>query len=286
MRRAWVFENFAVGGEIAGHPRAHRGQDASLPLEEGGRGVHDGGSRREEGVGDQFEGGERGGGLAAGAGNRYPAELRLRQAELFREAVQHEGEHIVLAEEGHPPLARLERKIVEDFVGDDREAALAAELRHGRELVGVDIGARGIVRIDEDDGLGALAVGSVQEFFQRGEVDRPAAGMAVFEPIPRRAHRFQRSEMIEERVAGPRHQNGVAGVAEQLEEVRVSLRGRGAKEHAFGVGKPAGGREAVRDRFPRRGEPLGVGRVEAIPFGRETGRQRFRFPRETRARRV
>ena len=55
------------------------------------------------------------------------------------------------------------------------------------------------------------------------------------------AHALERREVLEERIAGPRHQHGIAGVAQQLEEQRVGFAGAGG--------------ERIRDRRhrPRRG---------------------------------
>ena len=93
-----------------------------------------------------------------------------------------------------------------------------------------------------------------------GEVDRPATvhveivGRAV-------ATQIEARQMIEQRIARPRHQHLVAGVRQQLEQQRVAVAGAGGQHDALGRARSnALPRVVGRDRATRASiDPSGDG---------------------------
>jgi hypothetical protein len=59
--------------------------------------------------------------------------------------------------------------------------------------------------------------------------------MGVFESIGYGGDRFQGRQLIEKWVSRPGDQNTIPGVAEKLEKIGISFRGRGAEKKALGI---------------------------------------------------
>ena len=80
------------------------------------------------------------------------------------------------------------------------------------------------------------------------------------EPVGVQPHRLQRRQEVEERIARPRHQHAVAGIAQQLEQQRVGLAGAGGEDQVAGVDGEAA---------------LGVARGDGAPGLRQALRRGF-----------
>src|SRR5450759_6009194 len=91
-------------------------------------------------------------------------------------------------------------------------------------------------------------------------------GPAVFrrQEVPRQLNRFQLREDVEERVARCGDEDGVAWIAEELEEPGIGLAGGGSQDEAFPCGLDAVPRVVARYRAASEGSPPGVGLVERV----------------------
>jgi hypothetical protein len=76
-----------------------------------------------------------------------------------------------------------------------------------------------IVRRYHEDGLHAVGRGPRD----RIDVDSPTA--VVLEQVRNRGHALELRQVFEQRIARLRHQDGIAGIAQQLEEQRVGFAG-------------------------------------------------------------
>ena len=66
----------------------------------------------------------------------------------------------------------------------------------------------------------------------RVDVDPPRA--VILERVRNRRHRFERGQVLEQRIARVRHQHRVAGIAQQLEQQCVGFAGARRQRHAIG----------------------------------------------------
>lgn len=82
------------------------------------------------------------------------------------------------------------------------------------------------------------------------KIDVPRA--VVHEAIRDRADGFELCQMVQKRIARPRHEHFVAGIKKELEEERVSLACAGRQDNARGVYRVAALRELARDGRPSR----------------------------------
>jgi hypothetical protein len=127
------------------------------------------------------------------------------------------------------------------------------------EFVGLEKRSSGVVGIDDDDGSGAICDGG----FESREVDMP--GAVVTERILADANGLERGEEFEQRIRWARREDFVAGIAEQLEQVRVGFAGAGGEQNLVGM---AGDeitcptlRVVIRNDFARGRESSGRGMV-------------------------
>jgi hypothetical protein len=104
-----------------------------------------------------------------------------------------------------------------------------AESVEASEFFGLDVGAGGIVGVDEKHGAGARGDG----FFERLEIDEPAVG--VGERVGEEADVLQAGQEFEEGIAGLGEKEFVAGVAKEPESVGVGFAGAGGEDEGFGI---------------------------------------------------
>ena len=97
------------------------------------------------------------------------------------------------------------------------------------EFFGLDVGAGGIVGMNEKDGTGTRGDGA----FEGLEIDEPAVG--VFEPVGDELNVLKAGEKLEEGIAGFGEKEFIAGIREQAEDVGVSFAGAGGEEERFGI---------------------------------------------------
>src|SRR5207302_2454682 len=132
----------------------------------------------------------------------------------FRKSAEREGEDVI-AHERRRCIAERER--VEDFVGNDRQAEARDRILFGR----ADVGAGGIIRVDDEYGARALGY----YLSDAAGVDVPA--LVKFEREVAEVDQLQGGEMFQQRIRRLRRQHRIARIAEELEEKRVGLAGRG-----------------------------------------------------------
>jgi hypothetical protein len=97
------------------------------------------------------------------------------------------------------------------------------------EFFGLDVGAGGIVGMDEENGAGARCDG----VFERLEIDEPAVG--VCEGIGFQMDVLEAGEKFEEGIAGFGEKKFVVGIGEEAEGVRIGFAGAGGEEEGIGI---------------------------------------------------
>ena len=98
-------------------------------------------------------------------------------------------------------------------------------------------------------------VRGVSALRERRHVDVPLA--VVRERVAAHGDRLEPGQELEQRIARPRDQHLVAGVAQQLEQEAVGLAGAGVEQHAVGAERGAAAREVGGDGGARGGEAEG-----------------------------
>ena len=93
----------------------------------------------------------------------------------------------------------------------------------------MDVGAGGIVGMDEENGAGSGGDGAYEGL----EIDEPAVG--VGEGVGLEVNVLEASEKLEEGVAGFGEEEFVAGIGEEAEGVGVGFAGAGGEEEGFGI---------------------------------------------------
>ena len=96
----------------------------------------------------------------------------MRERGNFGEAAEGEGEGFGVGSEGFAGRG-AEWEIEEDFVDNEGEMVFLAKTVQASELFGLDVGAGGIVRVDQEDGAGTRGDG----VFEGLEIDEPAVGL-------------------------------------------------------------------------------------------------------------
>jgi hypothetical protein len=182
----------------------------------------------EEGVGDDFEAIEGGADLRRGAGDGKPGDFHLGESGNFGEAAEGEGQDFGVGGEGFARSA-VEGEVQEDFVDDQGKIVFFANGVEASEFLGLDVGAGGIVGMDEENGASAWSDGVLE----RLEIDEPAVG--VGEGVGDEADVLEAGEEFEEGVAGLGEEEFVAGVCEEAEGVGVGLACAGGEEDGFGI---------------------------------------------------
>ena len=97
------------------------------------------------------------------------------------------------------------------------------------EFFGLDVGAGGIVGMDEENGAGSGGDGA----FKGLEIDEPAVG--VREGVGLEVNVLEAGEKFEEGVAGFGEEEFVAGIGKEAEGVGVGFTGAGGQEEGFGI---------------------------------------------------
>ncbi len=103
------------------------------------------------------------------------------------------------------------------------------ELLKSLSLFGSSAMASGIVRVHQHDCSGPRSNAS----FELRKIDPPA--VIVEERIRTKSHVFQLRQKVEERIAGLRHQDLIASVAKQAEEIAISFTGARRQNHSIGI---------------------------------------------------
>ena len=80
----------------------------------------------------------------------------------------------------------------------------------------------------------------------------------VFEPVRLQSDRFEPCQMIEQRIARHGHEHTVAGIAQDLEEIRVALTAARGQEDTVGRDSDAATRVIGSNRFARISESARV----------------------------
>lgn len=152
----------------------------------------------------------------------------MREGGDFGEAAEGEGEGFGIGGKG---LARrgVEGEIEEDLVHDEREVVFEAKGVEARELFGLNIGASGIVGMNEKDGAGARRNGALE----RLKIDEPTVG--VFERVSDQLDILKAGEKFEKWIAGFGQEQFVIGIAQQTEDVRVGFAGAGGEKERFRI---------------------------------------------------
>ena len=146
----------------------------------------------------------------------------------FGEAAEGEGEDIGVGGKSFAGSG-VKGEIEEDFVDDEGEIVLFAKGIEAGEFFWLDVGAGGIVGMDEEDGAGARSDG----VFEGLEIDEPAVG--VGEGIGLQMDVLKAGEKFEEGIAGLGEEKFVAGIRKEAEDVGVGLAGAGGEEEGFGI---------------------------------------------------
>ena len=170
----------------------------------------------------------------------------------FGEAAEGEGEDIGVGGEGFA-RSGVEREIEENFVDDESEVVFFAKGVEAVEFFGLDVGTRGIVGMDEENGASTGG----NSVFEGLEIDEPA--MSVGEGIGHEADILETGEKFEEGVAGLGKEKFIAGIREEAEGVRVGFAGAGGEKDGIGVDGGLVIIEIVAGHFAAGGErPFGL----------------------------
>lgn len=159
------------------------------------------------------------------AGSHDPCHLHLWQAGDLGQAAEGEGQDCMVRREALDRSAVM-RVIEKNFVGDDGERTRSADpvqllaflRRHQR--------SGRIVGMHHHHGARPGRDGAIQ----RVHVDQPA--VVVDERIGHQTDILQARQELKQRIAGRGHQDFVAGVAQQAEQVGVGLAGARGQQHA------------------------------------------------------
>ena len=117
--------------------------------------------------------------------------------------------------------------IGEHLIRDDREPVPRAQPRQFLPLMTLEVGARRVVRVHQDDGPGAFRDARLQVM----QVEMPPT--IVEQRVLHHADRLELREKLEQRVRGPGYEHLVARVTEKFEEVRVGLAGTRGEDDAI-----------------------------------------------------
>lgn len=205
------------------------------------------GTEGEIRVGDDFEAFEGGADKSGGTGDGEPGDLHLRKRGDFGKATQGEGKCQGVGGEGFARLG-VEREVEEDFVNDEGEMVFQAEGVQAVERFGLNVGASGIVGMNEKNGTGVRGDGA----FEGMEIDEPAMG--VFEGVGDELDVLEAGEKFEEGIAGLGEEEFITGITEQTEDVGVGFAGAGGKEEGFGINDGLVVVEVVAGDFAAGGE--------------------------------
>ena len=175
----------------------------------------------------------------------------------------------------------VELVVRKHLVGNDRHVAPGTEVSQPCVVLGGHIRSGRVVRGDDENRARPRRDGP----FDRREVDAPPR--VQFEIVGAGRHQFESREVLEQRIAGARHQHLVFGVGQQLEQQRVRF-ARARRQHdALGRHHEAAALVVRRDRTPRVHQPERRRRVrqatrigqrrEQIGGIREAGARRIRF---------
>ena len=229
---------------VGPHPRRDpRGRLRPRLEQRARRGLHRRGDRQVR-VGDQLQSGQRPVDRRPGTAGHHPRQLELRQADRLRETAETERQHLLRpVEHARAGSGAVQRIRAEHFVGDQRQAVLAAQRHHRVELARRHERAGRVVRVHQQDRPRARG----QAAPEAAEIDLPPA--VETERVRRRADRFEPGQMLEQRIARPGRHHRVAGVAQQLEQVAVRLAGARGQRHLLRRHGAAGTRQVRRDRF-------------------------------------
>ncbi len=112
------------------------------------------------------------------------------------------------------------------------------------------------------------------------EIDRPRA--VVVEVVRPGRHRVEPRQVVEQRIARPRHQHLVARIGQQLEEQRVRLARAGGEDDAIGGSGDAAPRVVGGDGLPRLRQ---AERLRLVLQPARVGQRRQQIRRDSRIRR-
>ena len=152
----------------------------------------------------------------------------MRERGDFGEAAEGEGERQGVCSEGLA-LPGVESEVEEDFVGDEGEMVFQTESVEAVQFFGLDVGASGIVRMNEEDRTCARGDGA----FEGLKINEPA--VSVGKRVGNQANILEIGKKFEERVAGLGEKELVTGIAEKAEDVGIGFAGAGGKKKRFGI---------------------------------------------------
>ena len=118
--------------------------------------------------------------------------------------------------------------IGEHFIANQRNISGRGDLAQQREIIAVQERPGRIVRRHHQDRAHAIA----HRAPHRVDVDAPRA--VIFEPVRNGVNRLEPRQVLEQRIAWMRHQDLIAGIAQQLEQQRVGLAGARGERHPVG----------------------------------------------------
>jgi len=204
------------------------------------------------------------------SGDDAPGQLELRERAALGEPTEAERQRRAVTGDALGAVRVVGEGIVrEHLVRYEGQAALRAEGLESLKLVPLEERAGGVVRVHHHDRAGARSESTNE---RRGVQVPPAV---VLESVRRDPDRLEVRQVLEQRVAGPRDQDLVARVAQQLEKEGVGLARARGEQDAVGIDLTAAPRMVRRHRFAR--ATIRVDRTDARPA---TARVRHAPPRD------
>ena len=219
-------------------------------------------------VADQFEPLQRRVDDGRGTVDRDPAKLDLRQRRRLRQSTEPEGQRVRCGRARGADRRILRKRVIgEHFIDNQGGTSRSAPRVEGRLFRRRQHGAGGIVGADGEDRPRA----GLPHLVHAARVQPPSS--IVIEAVGTRRDAVERRQVLEQRIAGRRHQDRVATRrARQLEQQRVCLaRARRQDDAIRGDAKTTprviGGHRLARARQPERtrlivGHPRGGQRSE------------------------
>ncbi len=150
----WVEKGLESSTVFANAIEKLRPQGVPLGQQRGKRGLC-GSADGKKSVGDDFQTIERGTDERNRAGDGEPCDFHLRQRGDFGKAAKSEGKGFGVGSESFARQA-VEGETQEDFVHDQSKIMFLADGVQAEELFGLDVGAGGIVGMDEENGTRAI----------------------------------------------------------------------------------------------------------------------------------
>ncbi len=141
---------------------------------------------------------------------------------------------------------------------------------HGGELVVCHDRACRVVRANHDDG----AHPSAGAAFSRSSCRSSVPASVKLETVVLEGNAVEFGQVLDQRIARPRRQHGIAGIAQQLEQQRICLARarRSGRFGSTGTEMPSA-REIVGDGLPRRSSPEWLRLVTERPVVRQRREQ-------------